>query len=120
MHRQRGRFVLFSSETLLFFSETDSDEEPFQGFAARDTRRYLEVATKAILFRRLFLAPIKRVRHDSSSWLSDYLSLSSEDVSQSLNISITRWPPVIPLAEEELTSSCDCSLEGEIQPCRNL
>lgn len=29
------------------FSETDSDEEPFQGFAGRDTRRYVEVATKA-------------------------------------------------------------------------
>lgn len=47
--------------------------------------------------------PIKRVRHDSSSRLSDYRSLSSEEnVSQSPNVSIIRRPPVISLAEEEL------------------
>lgn len=94
------------------FSETNSAEEHFQGFAARDTRRYVEVAaTKAALFH--CLTPIKFVQHDSSSWLSDYLSLSrEEDVSQSPNISnVRRGPPVILFAGEELTSS---SLEGEI------
>lgn len=92
------------------FSETDSDEEPFQGFAARDTRQYAEVATKATLFR--CSTPIKRVRHDSSSRLSDYRSLSSEeDIPQSPNVSIIRRPPEISPAEEELSSS---SLEGEI------
>lgn len=92
------------------FSETDSDEDAFQGFAARDTRQYVEVATKATLFR--CSTPIKRVRHDSSSRLSDDLSLSTEeDVSQSPNVSIIRRPQVISPAEEELSSS---SLEGEI------
>ena len=91
------------------FSETDSDEEPFQGFAARDTRPHVEVATKATLFR--CSTPIKRVRHESSSRFSDCRSLSSEeDVSQSPNVSIIRRPPVISTAEDKLSSS---SLEGE-------
>ena len=94
------------------FSETDSDEEPFQGFAARDTRQHVEVPTKATLFR--CSTPIKRVRNDSSSRLSDNRVLSSEeDVAQSPNVSIIRRPPVVSSAEEELSSS---SLEGEITP----
>ena len=92
------------------FSETDSDEEPFQGFAARDTRQHVEVATKAALFR--CSTPVKRARNDSHSRLSDCRFLSSEeDVSQSPNVSIIRRPPEISPAEEDLSSS---SLEGEI------
>lgn len=92
------------SSNILFdlFSDTESDVEDFEGFDARDTRQFAEIALEAPLYHSTPLPKAKRicVAVDDSSW--------SSNIEDDSSISF----------EEDFTDgkSSSNSVEGEIAP----
>jgi len=85
------------------FSETDSDEETFEGFNVHDTRRYSQLASEANLFTSTPVPKRKRTANDTSS--SDISFGDSDKPSLS---------PVQLVPKKEDYDSSSASLEGEV------
>ena len=88
------------------FSGEDSDGEQFEGFDARDVRRYAEIASKAPLFCSTPIPRAKRVRIERDRESDDSNSLSS----------LTDDPDVFPVENSTRERSSSSSLEGEFGP----
>lgn len=104
---------LQSNQGMMAYSQAQIvTKAPFEGFGARDTRKYSEVASKVTLFRcSTLIKKARHVRHNSSLSLSVSLS-SDEDVSERPNISMLgKAVEVSPLRKETSSTS---SVEGEI------
>ena len=90
------------------FSDTESDDEPFEGFDIRETRRYSQVARKAELFTSTPIQKRKRSICNSSSSNSS----SSDNKYDAPNVS--GIDVLSQTQSRKVTDSSSSSVEGEI------